>query len=85
MKWFLNMKITTKLIIAFVIVAILAGVVGAVGMSNITKIDENGHVLYANMTVPLAEAADMAKLFQRIRVNTRDMILEEDQEKISSA
>ena len=82
MKWFLNMKITTKLIIAFVIVAILAGVVGAVGMSNITKIDENGHVLYANMTVPLAEAADMAKLFQRIRVNTRDMILEEDQEKI---
>lgn len=82
MKWFLNMKITTKLIIAFVIVAILAGVVGAVGMSNITEIDENGHVLYANMTVPLAEAADMAKLFQRIRVNTRDMILEEDQEKI---
>ncbi|MBI9010636.1 MAG: MCP four helix bundle domain-containing protein [Clostridiales bacterium] len=82
MKWFLNMKITTKLIIAFVIVAILAGVVGAVGMSNITKIDENGHVLYANMTVPLAEAADMAKLFQRIRVNTRDMILEEEEEKI---
>jgi len=82
MKWFLNMKITTKLISSFIIVALLAGIVGAVGMSNVTKIDENGHVLYANMTVPLAEAADMAKLFQRIRVNTRDMILEEEEDKI---
>jgi len=82
MKWFLNMKITTKLISSFIIVALLAGIVGAVGMSNITEIDENGHVLYANMTVPLAEAAEMAKLFQRIRVNTRDMILEEEEDKI---
>jgi len=82
MKWFLNMKITTKLISSFIIVALLAGIVGAVGMSNVTTIDENGHVLYANMTVPLAEAAEMAKLFQRIRVNTRDMILEEEEDKI---
>lgn len=83
MKWYLNMKITAKLIIAFVIVAIIAGVVGIVGINNINTIDENGHVIYANMTVPLAEAADMAKLFQRIRVNTRDMILEETPEEIN--
>lgn len=82
MKWFLNMKITAKLIAAFVIVAIIAGVVGIVGINNIITIDANGHTIYANMTVPLAEAADMAKYFQRIRVNARDMILEDDPEKI---
>lgn len=82
MKWFLNMKITAKLILAFVVVAIIAGVVGIVGINNINTIDENGHTIYTNMTVPLAEAADMAKLFQRIRVNTRDMILEDDPDSI---
>lgn len=84
MKWFLNLKIAVKLISAFIAVAILAGIVGIVGITNIREIDHNGHILYANMTVPLAEAADMAKLFQRIRVNTRDMILEDEPEKIEA-
>lgn len=82
MKWFLNMKITTKLVTAFVIVAILAGIVGGVGIINIKTIDENGSTIYTNMTVPLAEAAEIAKLFQRMRVNTRDMILEDEPERI---
>ncbi len=82
MKWFLNMKITVKLISAFIVVAVIAGVVGIVGISNIKTIDENGQTIYFNMTVPLGQAADMAKYFQRIRVNTRDMILEDDPDKI---
>jgi len=82
MKWFFNMKIATKLIIAFILVAIIAGAVGLVGIMNVQEIDHNGHILYENMTVPLSEAAEMAKLFQRIRVNTRDMILEDEPEKI---
>jgi len=82
MKWFLNMKITAKLIFSFVIVAIIAGVVGGVGISNIMTIDKNGQLMYENMTVPLAGTAEMAKLFQRIRVNTRDMIFETQPEKV---
>lgn len=84
MKWYLNLKITSKLITAFVIVALLAGVVGAIGVFNIQSIDENGSILYENMTLPIADAAEMAKLFQRIRVNTRDMILEDEKEKIDA-
>jgi methyl-accepting chemotaxis protein len=76
------MKIAAKLIIAFILVAIIAGAVGIIGIINVQKIDDNGHILYANMTVPLSEAAEMAKLFQRIRVNTRDMILEDEPERI---
>ncbi len=82
MKGFLNMKITAKLITAFVLVAIVAGIVGLVGINNMRTIDANGQIIYSNMTVPLAEAAEMATLFQKVRVYTRDMILEDDPEKI---
>lgn len=84
MKWFMDLKISIKLLSAFIIVAILAGGVGIVGMTNIKTIDENSHIMYNNMTVPLGEAAEMAKLFQRVRVNTRDMILENDVDEIES-
>lgn len=84
MKWFLNMKITKKLIVSFVIVAIIAGVVGLVGIKNIETINNNGTEIYENMTVPLGEASEMAKLFQRIRVNFRDMILEDNTEEIDA-
>lgn len=83
MKWYLNMKITKKLILGFVMVAILTGIVGFVGIRSMQEIDDNSQILYSNMTVPLAEAAEMAKYFQRIRVNTRDMILENDTDDIN--
>lgn len=38
MKWFLNMKIGTKLIVGFIIVAIVAGIVGLFGYSAINEI-----------------------------------------------
>jgi len=78
MKWFYYMKISTKLILAFVIVAIISGIVGVIGITNIIKINENDNILYQNMTVPLSEVANMARLFQRARVNARDLILYDD-------
>lgn len=85
MKWFYNMKIGAKLLISFTVVAIIAGIVGVVGITNITKINENDDILYQNMTVPLSEVAEMARLFQRARVNSRDMILYNDIEDIQQA
>ncbi len=77
MKGFMNMKISAKLITSFVVVAILAGVVGVVGIVNMNTINSNGEIIYKNMTVPLSQVAETAKLFQRIRVNMREMILED--------
>jgi len=78
MRWFYNLKISVKLIVSFIIVAIISGVVGVIGISNITRINYNDTVLYENMTVPLSEVADMARWFQRARVNARDLILYDD-------
>ncbi|HWT77153.1 MAG TPA: methyl-accepting chemotaxis protein [Mobilitalea sp.] len=84
MRWFYNMKIGAKLILSFIIVAIIAGVVGGIGIYNISIINRDDAKLYNNMTVPLSYTSELAKLFQQVRVNTRDMALEKDASEINS-
>ncbi len=84
MKWFRNMKIGSKLTLSFILVAFIAGIVGSVGIYNIYMVNKNDSILYNNMTVPLSDTASMAKLFQTVRVITRDMVLESSSEEINS-
>ncbi len=48
MKWFNNLKMIQKLVSAFVLVALFIGVVGFIGMSNMSNIDENLKSIYNN-------------------------------------
>lgn len=82
MKWFHNMKIASKLILSYVIIAVMSGVVGVIAIRNIEKMTDNDATLYENMTVPLSEVAEINSLFQRARVNARDLIFEDDPEVI---
>ncbi len=75
MNFFKNMKIRTKLLSSFVIVALLAGVIGYLGITRMHQIDDADTKLYEKITVPLAEMIEVATSFQRIRVNVRDAIL----------
>jgi len=82
MKWFYNMKIGAKLILSFVIVAVVSGIVGFIGIINMKEMNNNDKVLYDKMTVPLSDVAQISSLFQRARVNARDFILLEDPNEI---
>jgi len=82
MRWFNNLKISTKLLTGFVSVAIIAAVVGIIGISNLNKIENNDKVLYEKMTVPLSEVGDMATSFQRVRAGLRDIMLAQSPEEI---
>lgn len=62
MKWFNNFKIRTKLIIGFFCVAVIAALVGYVGITNVNKINNDDTILYENMTVPLARVAEITAL-----------------------
>lgn len=84
MRWFYNMKIGAKLIVSFILVAIVAGVVGIIGIYNINILNKNDKSLYTNMTVPLSQTSELAKLFQSVRVINRDMILETDADEINA-
>jgi methyl-accepting chemotaxis protein len=78
MKWFYDMKIGAKLITAFVVTALIAGVVGVYGITKMKQIDNADTELYENMLVPIAELSEVSTLFQRVRVETRDIILAND-------
>lgn len=77
MKWYKNMKIGSKLILGFILVAIIAGAIGIVGIMNIYTIDEADTYLYEEMTVPLGDMIIIAESFQRMRGNVKDVILSE--------
>jgi methyl-accepting chemotaxis protein len=82
MKWFYNLKIKTKLLTGFILVACVVGIVGFVGITNIKTLDESDTELYENITMPITEAADMGMAFQRLRINIRDMISANDPQDI---
>lgn len=82
MKWFYNMKIMAKLLIGFILVAVIIGIVGYIGITKINELDKSDTELYEHMTVPLAELGDISTAFQRIRVNARDMVTANDAQTI---
>lgn len=72
MNWFRSLKLGTQLISAFLLVAAIAGVVGAVAYRNIHKIDDADTFLYQKTTVPLGQLVHISTRFQRYR---RDLYL----------
>ncbi|HEY3308515.1 MAG TPA: MCP four helix bundle domain-containing protein, partial [Desulfuromonadaceae bacterium] len=88
MQWFNNLKIGTKLISGFVIVALIAGVIGLIGIQKIKQINEADTKLYEKITVPTAELLSISTDFQRIRVNVLYVLRatsKEDKEKNAHA
>jgi len=84
MKWYMNMKISSKLLSGFIIVAIIAAAVGVVGIVNLKSIDKSDTVLYENQLVPITQLADVNKNFQMIRVEVRNIIIETNAEKMQA-
>ncbi len=77
MKWFLNMRIGAKLVISFILVALISGAMGFFAIYNLKLIEKSDTELYENMTVPLSEIGQISTAFQRTRVNIRDAIFAE--------
>lgn len=84
MNWFKNLKIKTKLLTSFILIALLVGVVGFIGIINTWSLQESDQELYENMTVPISQVGQMSTTFQKMRVNLRDMILANDPALIQS-
>lgn len=78
MAWFNNLKIATKLTIAFLCVAIISGIVGIVGIMNLNTLVKEDTKLYEFFTVPLQEIGTIAEAYQKTRIYARDMIIDKD-------
>jgi methyl-accepting chemotaxis protein len=74
MNWYYNLKISVKLLSAFIIVALVAGVIGAVGFVELKKMDAASTKLYEKVTIPIADLGDVVAAFQRVRINVRELV-----------
>ncbi|WP_186431393.1 methyl-accepting chemotaxis protein [Clostridium sp. BSD9I1] len=81
MKWFYNLKIATKLVTSFIIVALIAGIVGAIGIINITKINKLDTDMYNRHTATMPDLANVARSYQRERVELRNLYMDKDPSK----
>ncbi len=68
-----NMSLRKKLMSGFVLVAVIASVIGAIGIIDLKKMDKADTLLYEKVTVPLGEIGEAAIAFQRMRVNLLEM------------
>ena len=73
MKWFVNLKISAKLIAGFLVVALIAAIVGVVGVININSIRNADTELYEHETLSLQYAGDAAVPLQQLRYDLLKM------------
>ena len=67
-----NMKVSKKLILGFLIVALLTAIVGFVGIYGMMQINNGFGSMYDNQTVPLPYMAYILEDMQKLRVNVRE-------------
>lgn len=73
MKWFMNWKTSTKLISAFVLVAIVVGIVGLYSIRNLGLMNNNSKQLYNNNLMSIQTLSEAHISFLNVRVLTRDI------------
>jgi methyl-accepting chemotaxis protein len=74
MSWYYNLKISVKLLSAFIIVALIAGLIGTIGFIELKKMDDASTKLYEKITIPISDLGDVVAAFQRVRINMRDLV-----------
>ena len=78
MKWFRNMKISAKLITAFLLIALIAGGVGVFGIISLTNVNTSSDNLFINYGNSQGYLGYVLGEFQKQRSLYRDAVLEKD-------
>jgi methyl-accepting chemotaxis protein len=82
MKWYYNLKIGSKLLSGFILIAALSVVVGLIGITKMQNIAEDDTKLYEEATVPLNYLQKISVAFQKERVNLRDAVYSENKQEV---
>lgn len=84
MNWFKNQKIKTKLLLSFLLMALISGVIGYEGVTGLQKADESDTYLYEKNAIPVAIGGQLSTKFQE-QMNTILQIVIFAQDKAMSA
>jgi len=75
MKKFENMKILRKLITGFLVVAIIAAIIGVVGITGMQVINRADTDLYELQTAPLADFSYLTDSISAMRIQLREIVI----------
>lgn len=78
MKWFYNLKISAKLLTGFLIMVLIAGIIGTTGLVSIFTMNKANTLLYEENTLGVQYAGNAATYYQRLRYNIAEMIILHD-------
>jgi len=59
MEWFVNMKVSAKLMTGYLVMAVIVAVVGVTGLKSIRATNDNLEALYKENMIPLAQAGNV--------------------------
>lgn len=76
MNWFGNMKLGTKLIGSYLLIAAIAAFIGLLANYYLGEIDDRDTLLYEKMTVPIVQIADISQSFEQTSANLGYISLE---------
>lgn len=84
MRLFKNLKIKTKLISCFIMMAIITSIVGIVGVSNMYELNNRCESMYYNNFLPSQKLSEVVIALQNIRANQMAAIYEQNPETLQS-
>ncbi|MGE5411490.1 MAG: methyl-accepting chemotaxis protein, partial [Clostridiales bacterium] len=74
MKWFLNLKISVKLLAGFSFLSLVTILIGYIGLSNMAGLNENSSQMYTKELVPISYLGQLAENFQKARVSVTKVV-----------
>jgi len=80
LKWFENQRIGFRITAGFIIVTIIAAIIGILGVANIYSINNKYNVAYQDSVDSLKYMERVSSNFQRVRLNLNLVVLAETQE-----
>lgn len=81
MKWYNNIKISHKIILGFIIIAIFSGIISTFAIGSIRTIINLDKKLYEENTVPLNYLYKIQNEFSSIRINVSNIGIDKDKDK----
>lgn len=85
MKWFKELRLASQLILSFVLVALIAGCVGAIGIFNIGKLAVSDQAMFDNATAPMKNLDSLNGNFQLVRNALSKSVSAPDKEKLATS
>jgi len=70
-----NMKVRAKLMVSFMIVAVLAIIVGIIGIFGMRQIEHSGSYMYENSVLPMPKLSKVEQTLLTVRVYVREMVI----------